>query len=447
MSSKFSKLADGIITLSGGADNIASSVNCMTRVRLGLKDRDKADISTLKDLDGVMGIIEEDGLMQVVVGPGTAQKVRELIDARLTVKDADTIKAEAKQKYGTSMGASLKIFSNIFIPLIPGFIACGLLLGISNILRSPLLAGGFGEQYPNLVKLISLMGGAVFFYMNAMIGANTAKEAGGSPVMGMIMAAILFNPELNNISLLGIQFVAGRGGIFAILMAGFFVAKVEIFIRKYMPNALDLFFTSLFTLIISTPIVLLVIQPIGGALSTGIGSGATALLDGGGFLAGFILGGTFLPLVMTGIHQGLVPIMTDMLNTYKVNNLLPVLAMSGAGQVGAAIAVLVKTRNQKLKDTAKSGLVPGVLGVGEPLIYGVTLPLGKPFLGACIGGAVGGGFVALFQVGALIPGGLSGILLTAAITPEKMLSYLFAILAAYVVGFIATWFLGFDDPK
>ncbi|MGL4676059.1 MAG: PTS transporter subunit EIIC [Brevinema sp.] len=447
MSSKFSKLAEGIVTLSGGKENITSAVNCMTRVRLRLKDRDRVDLDALKSLDGVMGVLEEDGLMQVVVGPGTAQKVRELMDKVLVLEEADSVKAEAKKKYGTRMGASLKVFSNIFIPLIPGFIACGLLLGISNILKSPLLAGHIGEQYPNMVKLISLMGGSVFFYMNAMIGANTAKEAGGSPVMGMIMAAILFNPELNDISLIGIQFVAGRGGIFAILMAGFFVAKVEIFIRKYMPNALDLFFTSLFTLIIATPIVLLVIQPIGGMLSTGIGTGATTLLNGGGFLAGFILGGTFLPLVMTGIHQGLVPIMTDMLNTYKVNNLLPVLAMSGAGQVGAAFAVLIKTHNKKLKDTAKSGLVPGILGVGEPLIYGVTLPLGKPFLGACIGGAVGGGFVALFQVGALIPGGLSGVLLTAAITPEKMVYYLFSVMAAYIVGFIATWLIGFDDPK
>ncbi|MGL4394612.1 MAG: PTS transporter subunit EIIC [Brevinema sp.] len=447
MKVNFQKLADSILELVGGKENIISAVNCMTRVRLSLKNIENADLEALKDLEGVIGILQEDGLLQVVVGPGSAQKVRELMENQLSLKDAESMKNEAKAKYGTSLGASLKVLSNIFVPVVPGFIAGGLLLGIANIFKSPLLAGHIGEQFPNIVKLLALMGGAVFFYMNAMIGANTAKESGGTPVMGLIMAAILSHPDLNNISLLGIQFVAGRGGIFAILMAAYFVSKVEIFIRKRMPNSLDIFFTPIVSLLLSTPIVLLVIQPIGGMMSSGIGFGATALLENGGFFSGFILGGAFLPLVMTGIHQGLLPIMTDMLNTYGVNSLLPVLAMAGAGQVGAAFAVLLKTKNTKIKDTAKGALMPGVLGVGEPLIYGVTLPLGKPFLCACFGGAIGGGVISLFKVGALIPGGLSGVLLTAAIVPAQMGVYLFAVLAAYLAGFAATWFIGFEDPK
>ncbi len=443
----FNKLAREITDNVGGAKNIQNVINCMTRVRFTVVDRGVVDFDTLKNVDGVMGIVEEDGMIQVVVGPGTSQKVREIISSITQNNDVESVKAEAKQKYGTSFGASLKIISNIFIPLIPGFIACGLLMGITNILSSPLLAGHIGEQFPNFVKLLGLMGSSVFFYMNAMIGANTAKEAGGSPVLGLIMAAILFNPALNNITLLGMSFVAGRGGIFAILMAGFLVANIEKQIRKVMPNALDLFFTSLVTLLIATPLVLFVIQPIGGMLSSGITNGATALLQTGGFIAGFVLGGTFLPLVMTGIHQGLVPIMTDMLNTQGANYLLPVLAMAGAGQVGAAAAVWKKTQNKKLKETVESAIIPGVLGVGEPLIYGVTLPLGKPFIGACIGGAVGGGLMAMFQVGALIPGGLSGILLTAAISPEKMMFYVISVVGAYIAGFISTWLLGFEDPK
>lgn len=146
---------------------------------------------------------------------------------------------------------------------------------------------------------------------------------------------------------------------------------------------------------------------------------------------------------MTGLHQGLTPIHADLLKTTGQNLLLPILAMAGAGQVGAAIAVYFKSKNKRLKKTILSGLPVGMLGIGEPLIYGVTLPLGKPFLGACIGGAFGGAFIALMKV-ASISMGLSGLALTAIV--KQPLFYLIGVIIAYIAGFIATSILGFEDP-
>ena len=164
----------------------------------------------------------------------------------------------------------------------------------------------------------------------------------------------------------------------------------------------------------------------------------------GGAVTGFILGGTFLPMVMVGIHQGLTPIHAELLSRYGVTILLPILAMAGGGQVGAAIAVYAKTKNKALRKTIASALPVGLMGVGEPLIYGVTLPLGKPFIGACIGGAFGGAVQAAYMVGAATIG-ISGLPLAA--STDNIPMYLLGLVTAYAAGFIATWLLGFDDPK
>lgn len=207
--------------------------------------------------------------------------------------------------------------------------------------------------------------------------------------------------------------------------------------------ALDLFLTPLLVLIISGFLALFVLQPLGGIISDGIASGAKLALAHGGSLVGLILSAAFLPLVMTGLHQGLIPIHMELIASTGVTVLLPILAMAGAGQVGATLAVWCKTKNQKLIHIIKSGIVVGFLGIGEPLIYGVTLPLFRPFIAACIGGSLGGAFVATFKLGATGIG-ISGLPLTLLIS-NGMLLYLVGILISYVGGFVATWLIGFDD--
>ena len=147
---------------------------------------------------------------------------------------------------------------------------------------------------------------------------------------------------------------------------------------------------------------------------------------------------------MLGIHQAMTPIHVDLIARYGVTVLLPILAMAGAGQVGASMAVYVRTKSRRLKKTVASALPVGLMGVGEPLIYGVTLPLGKPFVGACIGGAAGGAVQAHFAVGAATLG-ISGLPLAGA--TDHVLMYLLGVVVAYAVGFAATWALGFDDPE
>lgn len=201
--------------------------------------------------------------------------------------------------------------------------------------------------------------------------------------------------------------------------------------------------TPTLVILVMSLLALYVLQPVGGFLAETIGRGATEAVERGGAVTGFLLGGFFLPLVMMGVHQGLTPIHAELISQFGYTILLPILAMAGAGQVGAALAVYVKQGTHVLKDC---GVVPfvGVMGVGEPLIYGVTLPLGRPFIGACIGGALGGAVEAAFHVGALSMG-ISGLPLLPSTTHPLM--YLAGLLVAYVGGFAAAWILGFDDPQ
>ena len=438
-------IAKNILKCVGGKENISTIAYCMTRLRLTIVDAGKADKQALKKVEGVLGLTEQLGQLQIILGPGRVTKVGNELGkiAGIQVGEIDEAKlrkAEINAKNSTPFKNLLKKISNIFIPLIPAFIACGLVMGINNIVikYSPTFATG------TVGGILSVIGGSVFFGLSLFVGVNAAKEFGGSPALGGTMAAILTSPALANVKISGVALVPGRGGVIAVLLVVAFSSWLERQVRKLVPDVLDTFLTPLITVLISGFIALLVLQPAGGMISESIGVAVKAAIKGGGPITGFILGGSFLPLVMTGLHQGLTPIHADLLKTTGQNLLLPILAMAGAGQVGAAISVYFKSKNKRLKKTILSGLPVGLLGIGEPLIYGVTLPLGKPFLGACIGGAFGGAFIALMKV-ASISMGLSGLALTAIV--KQPLFYLIGVIIAYITGFIATSILGFDDPQ
>ena len=279
--------------------------------------------------------------------------------------------------------------------------------------------------------------------MNLFVGFNAAKVFDGTPILGGILAALITHPGLADITLGNETLLPGRGGVISVIFVAALGAFIEKRLHKIIPEMFDLFLTPLITFLISGTAAIFVLQPIGGAISETIGTLATSGIQSGGAFVGFILAGFWLPMVMFGVHSAMTPIHVDLIAQYGVTILLPILAMAGAGQVGASIAVYFKTKNRLLKKTIASALPVGIMGVGEPLIYGVTFPLGKPFIAACIGGAFGGAVEASFMVGAATLG-ISGLPLAA--TTDNMLIYFAGLLTAYVVGFIVTWIIGFDDP-
>ncbi|PAD37931.1 PTS transporter subunit EIIC [Terribacillus sp. 7520-G] len=450
---KMNQMAEAILREVGGEQNIISLTHCMTRVRLHVKDETQVDFDGLKRIDGVMGVVADDTI-QIVVGPGTVNKVSDEISRitglgvgeeaaeidDLTFEEKAQIKREnMKEKNKTPIKFLLRRIGNIFIPLIPGLIASGIINGgvsfAVNAGADPTLA---------IVQILQLIGGSLFSFLAILVGWNTAKEFGGSPVLGAIAGMILFNPALANITLFGEALVPGRGGLFGVIFAAWLMSFIEKRVRKIMPGSIDIIFTPILTVLFVGIASLLVIMPVAGVLSEGITTGINAVLDIGGVVAGAILAGFFLPLVMVGLHHGLTPIHVELIQTFTFTALLPILAMAGGGQVGASIAIFVKTRNKRLRNIIKGALPAGFLGIGEPLLYGVTLPLGRPFVTACLGAAIGGATQALFATGATAIG-VSGLSLTPLIAEGKYLQYLIGIFVAYIAGFLFTYFFGFKE--
>ena len=467
----YKSLAKKIFDITGPEENILHAANCMTRLRLQLAQAAPETVAQLKALEGVIGVNQADTELQVILGPGAAEQTaaafQQLLQAARAqanekaqpapsgqgsqkqgqditpgydIGDGKKLHAEIKAKNATPFKLLLKKISGIFIPLIPGFIACGLITGLLNLLL---------KSEPSLadmawIKMLAIMGNAIFYGMNLFVGFNAAKEFGGSPILGGILAAVITHPALKDIMLGNEQLLPGRGGIIAVLLVTAFGAWLELRLRKIIPTMLDLLLTPLLTILIAGFAALFILQPVGGIIATAIGDGVTIAIHEGGALTGFILGGLWLPIVMLGIHQAMTPIHVQLIQEYGVTLLLPILAMAGCGQIGACLAVYFKTKNKFLKKTILSALPVGIMGIGEPLIYGVTLPLGRPFITACIGGAFGGAVQAAFSIGSSAIG-ISGLPLTT-VTSQPLI-YLLGILTSYIAGFALTWLAGFDEPE
>lgn len=447
------EIAQNLMELVGGKDNIKSVVNCMTRCRFELYDFSIAKVEEIKKSEGALGVVEDKGQLQVIYGPGKVNKVTEevkkLVGTKVAIGEEAVLetKARLKEKNNTKFKNILKRLGNVFIPLIPLFVACGLVLAINNI------AGVyFKDAYTKTTaaQIIGLIGNGVFAILSILVGVNAAKEFGSQmPMLGGVLGGILSSATLANITIFGQKLTPGRGGIISVILVAVLACFIEKACRKIVPDVLDLFVTPLVTLTVSTLAALFILQPVGGFISDGIGFLVAQTIASDNTLvsviSGAISGGLFLPLVMTGMHQALTPIHADLIANVGFTVLLPILATAGMAQVGATFAVLRKTKNERLKKVAKNGLVPGILGIGEPLIYGVTLPLGRPFVGACLGAAVGGAAMAIFKVGAVAMG-VSGLPLALLIANGKMGVFLIGVLASYIAGYFFTIILGFDDP-
>ncbi|MEE1755664.1 PTS transporter subunit EIIC [Streptomyces sp. SP18CS02] len=489
-------IAAALLPLVGGAGNITSVAHCMTRLRLGLRDRALVQDEELKALPAVLGVVEDE-TYQVVLGPGTVARVTPEFEALVEAGRSETeptaptpadptgptsstgltgptgstsptgstpaspapatadglaaqgaaLRAARTSRNSTPFKIFLRRIANIFVPLIPALIGCGIIAGLNGLLVNL-------HWLPALTPALAAIASGFMALIAVFVGFNTAKEFGGTPVLGGAVAAIIVYAGVARIEAFGQRLSPGQGGVLGALGAAVLAVYVEKWCRRRVPEALDVLVTPTLTVLVSGLVTLYGLMFVAGEVSAAIGDFADWLLVHGGAGAGFVLGGLFLPLVMLGLHQALIPIHTTLIEQQGFTVLLPILAMAGAGQVGAAVAVYVRLRrNTSIRRTIRSALPAGLLGVGEPLIYGVSLPLGRPFVTACVGGAFGGGFVGLFsmlgdKVGSTAIGP-SGWALFPLLAGDRGLDgttvaiYAGGLLTGYVMGFLATYFFGF----
>ena len=463
----FKGVASALLAAVGTKSNVRANAACMTRLRVTVKDQSKVNVAEIKQLDGVLGVVEGETI-QVIFGPGKVSKVGEEF-AKLSglFLGSDELSAEElakdnknrlKSKQTSPLHVFLQKIAKIFIPLIPGIIAAGLINGLTNVINVS-THGAYNAYW--WYQLIRTLGFAVFTYLPIYVGMNAAKEFGGTPILGGIAGALSIAfpsmpllMKINDAALLmpitNAAYNPANGGLLAALFAGIFFALIEKQVKKFMPDLVTTFFTPLLTVLIGGFLAVIIIQPFGAFLTKGIFTGLDFIYNKLGIAGAYILSAGFLPLVAVGLHQALTPIHVLLNNpegpTLGVNYLLPILMMAGGGQVGAGLALYLKTRNKKLKQLTRDSLPVGILGIGEPMMYAVTLPLGRPFITACLGAGLGGILASIFHLGTVTQGvsGLFGLLI---VVPGTQLAFLVAMLGAYVGGFVATYFFGVDENR
>ncbi|WMC94158.1 PTS transporter subunit EIIC [Kineothrix sp. MB12-C1] len=461
-----SELAKKLVELLGGKENVVSATNCMTRLRLIVKDTSIVKGEEIKGADGVLGYITDGASLQVVLGPGKAKKVTDICTNELglpKVKSGDdswednkaSVKSMQKQ---SPFKKAIRTIADIFIPLIPAIIAAGLFNGLTSLIttlqgQGVLATDGFWQI---LQLLFGLIGTAFLGYFAIYTGINSAKQFGATEALGGMIGGIsiganivaistffgLYNEETPLNSIL----TTGKGGIIGVIIGVWILAKVEKFVRKHIPDVLDLVVTPFLSLLITGVVFVFAIMPLAGFLSDGLVAMLSVIINSSNpiisVISGYILSALFLPMVLLGLHHGLIPIYALQLEAMGGVSLFPVLAMAGAGQVGASLAIYFKakrTGNHRLQKVITGALPAGFLGVGEPLIYGVTLPMFKPFITAGLGAGFGGAYVMLTHVMAN-SWGPSGLVAIAIMKPESMMNFFIGLLISYVAGFIITQF-------
>lgn len=466
------KIAAEIFEGAGGMDNVESVVHCMTRVRMSVRDDTKVNQEKLKAIPGVLGVVDDEQL-QVIVGPGKVNKVAQEMVSMAGVNLGETIPVheqhgkekvealaaqnkaaqKAKQK-STPMKRFLKDISNIFVPMIPAFVGSGLIAGVVAVMTNMVTAGYLdGDTWNQLIMVLSIIKNGMFSYLAIYTGVNAAQVFGATPTVGGIIGAVILltgmNPDqpIKNL-FTGDALSANQGGILGVIFAVWLLAQLEKRLHQVVPDSIDIIVTPTISILLIGLAEIYFIMPLAGFISDNMVGGINWVLNVGGAFSGFVLGALFLPMVMLGLHQILTPIHVQMITETGSTLLLPILAMAGGGQVGAAIALWVRLRKDKeLSDMIKGALPVGILGIGEPLIYGVTLPLGKPFITACIGGGIGGAVIGLIGGVGAIAIGPSGVPLIFLIANHKWWGYVLGLLAAYLGGFIFTYFFGIPKDR
>lgn len=471
MASKYDALARIIIQNVGGKSNVISLSHCITRLRFKLKDESKANTEVLKNTDGIVTVIQSGGQYQVVIGnhvPDVYAVVCE-IGGFSTGGDSED---EHKQKL--SPGAALiDIISGVFQPTLGVLAATGMIKGILALLTFLKILSPESGTY----QILYAVADGFFYYLPIFLGFTAAKKFGLNQFVGMALGASLLYPNIVALSggealmtifsgtafqtnvftkFLGIPVLLPGGGyastVVPIIIAVFFASKIEAFWKKVIPDVVKTFVVPMLTLSIAVPLTFLVVGPIASLLSSAVGVLISSMYNLSPIIAGLLVGAFWLVFVIFGLHWGLVPIMFLNFSNLGYDAVISPYFTASFAQTAVVLAILIKTKNKKLKSLAIPAFISGIFGVTEPAIYGITLPRKKPFIISCIGAAIGGGIIGFAGVKSYMLGGLGIFGFPSFINAKtndisSMIWAVIAVVVAMIVSFIITLSTFKDDEE
>lgn len=469
---KYHELAKKIVKNVGGKENVLGLVHCITRLRFTLKDEKKAKDDVLKAMEGVVTVMKSGGQYQVVIGnhvPEVFEDVMELLDLK------EETKADTKQQSGKLLDRAIDVVSGIFQPILGIMAACGMLKGLNTLL----VAIGLYSAECGGYMIINAAGDALFTFLPLFLGYTAAKKFGLKPMLGLAIGAAMCYPGIQAGSLsagaeplytlldgtafaspvymnfFGIPVISMdyTGTVIPVILAVWFASKCEKFFNKLIPDLVKFFFVPMLTLLVTLPISLIFLGPIATFGSMLISEFTLKIRGFSPLLAGGIVGFTWQILVIFGIHWGFIPVYINNVMTLGYDNvMMPFFACTFATSA-VVLAIFLKTKDKKLKEMALPNFISGIFGVTEPAIYGILLPLKKPFIISCVAGGIGGAFYGHFNFRKFILGGMGIFELPNMMNPDgtmgNMIVAFVGIAISMVIGFLLTMLLYKDkeaDP-
>lgn len=408
------KQTEEIVQALGGKENVSAATHCVTRLRLALHDESKVDQKALESIDVVKGSFSTNGQFQVVIGQGTVNKVyKEFVDITgVGEASKDEVKKAAASNLNPLQRA-IKTLADIFIPILPAIVTAGLLMGINNLLTGQGIF--YDEQsvidvhteWADIASIINLIANTAFVFLPGLIGWSAAKRFGGSELLGIVLGLMLVHPDLLNawgyaeaqedgavetwkFFGLEIEKVGYQGQVLPVLVAAFVLAKVEQFLSKRVSDAFHMLIVPPITLLLTGFVTFVAIGPVTFAIGNFLTNGFVGIFDAVPALGGLIYGGLYAPLVITGMHHTFLAVDFQLIATIGGTFLWPMVALSNIAQGSAAFAMMLATKDEKLKGLALTSSISAWLGITEPAMFGVNLRFRYPFFAAMIGSAIAG---------------------------------------------------------
>ncbi len=459
----YRKTAQEILDLVGGSKNIVSAAHCATRLRLVIADNSKADKEAVENVEGVKGVFEASGQLQIILGTGTVNKVfDEFISiAGITASSKAEAKEAAAQKQNVFMRA-IKLLGDIFVPIIPAIVASGFLMGIMNSLDFMINNGFLNmDTGSSIYVFANLFSNTAYTFLQILIAFSAAQAFGANPYLGAVIGMIMINPSLQNaytvategvqqtqpvfFGLYDIDMVGYQGHVIPVVIAVWLLSVLEKKLHKIVPEVLDLFVTPLVSVFVTGYLTLSVIGPIFVWAENAVLDGIQWMLTLPLGIGSLVMGALYAPTVVTGIHQMYTAIDIGQIAQYGVTYWLPLASAANVAQGAAALAVALKSKEKKIKSLALPSSLSAFMGITEPAIFGVNLRFFKPFIAGCIGGGCGALYASVVHLGAKGTGvtGIFGILLCL----EQPIQYFIEMVIAVGVAFVVSFLLYKDQPK
>ena len=462
---KYEALAKSIIENVGGTENINNLTHCVTRLRFKLKDESIANTDVLKKMDGIVTVIKSGGQYQVVIGnhvPDVYQEVMAVGNLN-TLDESDSQNSEKTSIFNRF----IDLISGIFAPTLGTLAATGMIKGFNALF----VAFGWLTVESGTYQILNAVGDSLFYFFPIFLALTASKKLNVNQFTAMAIGASLVYPTLTGITageplytlfagtliesqvfieFLGIPLIlmTYSSSVIPIILSIILASKVEKGLKKIIPDVVKTFLVPFFTLLVVVPLTFIIIGPIATWAGSLVGAGTLAVYNLSPVVAGLIIGGFWQIFVMFGLHWGLIPVALNNLAVYGSD---PVVAMSFAAsfaQTGAIIAVMMKTKEKKVKSLSIPSIISGIFGVTEPAIYGISLPLKKPFIMSCIAGAIGGAAIGLIDAKIYMVGGLGVFGITNFLNPaggnsSSVLGVIAIIIGSTILGFVLTYLAGF----